>query len=111
MFKFTRKKHWQKAYRSRIDLDELRNIPIVRVAEALGMKLRCTGPRTWSMIDPEDPKHTTSLVLFGKKNNWKRFSGRNDGGVSWGSTIDLVIHIHNNPDFKSAIQFLSNHCL
>lgn len=110
MFHSTRKHHRRKAYKSSIDLDKLRAIPILHVAQALGMELMRTGSGLWNMRDPGNPREAASLTIFEKTNSWYRFSGRSDGGVSGGSQIDLVIHMQEC-DFKTAIQFLSNRFL
>ena len=90
-----------------IDLTELKKIPIVGLAEKLGLQLIKVGPGVWNEKDPEKPGSVTSLTLFERTNTWKRFSGKEKGGVSKGSTIDLVIHVREC-DFKTAISFLSS---
>lgn len=94
--------------RKRAELDRLKAIPIVDVAHALGLELAKQGGGVWGMRNPYDQKDITSLKLFEKSNNWKRFSEIKQGGVSHGSTIDLVMHI-NECDFKTAVEFLSSH--
>lgn len=84
---------------------DLRQIPILTVAERLGMQLVPQGSRVWAMRDPESPRHVTSLRLFEKTNRWKRFSGIQTGGVSSGSTIDLVMHVRDCP-LDMAVEFL-----
>jgi hypothetical protein len=92
----------------RTDFARLRHIPILSVAHVLGMQLRRTGGGTWNMVDPENPKHLTSLVLFEKTNSWYRFSGKECGGVSGGSTLDLVLHIREC-SLHEAVNFLTSH--
>lgn len=88
----------------------LRQIPILRVAEALGMGLRRTGSHVWNMKDAEDIRQNSSLTIFENTNTWHRFSGKDAGGVHGGSTIDLVMHIRDC-SFKNAVYFLSSHSL
>lgn len=84
----------------------LRAIPILQVAQALGLELMRTGSNTWNEKDANDPKRHTSLTIFENSNRWKRWSGKLSGGVSQGSVIDLVMHVRDC-DFKAAIEFLS----
>lgn len=84
-------------------MDQLKEIPIIRVAEHLGIPLVKTGAATWCMKD----ETITSLTIFEKTNSWHRFSGKTNGGVSSGSNIDLVMHIRNC-DLKESIQLLTN---
>ncbi|OIO54792.1 hypothetical protein AUJ46_02285 [Candidatus Peregrinibacteria bacterium CG1_02_54_53] len=92
------------AYR---DLDALRRIPILHVAHVLGMNLVKTGGGTYAM---REEREITSLVLFEKTNSWKRFSGKENGGVSQGSPIDLVMHIRDC-SLREAAEFLSSRFL
>lgn len=85
----------------RVDFDTLRRIPIVTVAEALGLPLIKTGPGTWAVKD--DRGRASSLVLFEKNNRWKKFSA--DLG---GSTIDLVMY-KKNCELQEAAEFLSRY--
>ena len=92
----------------RPDFAKLRQIPILHVAQTLGIELRRTGSGTWNVKDAADPLGYTSLTISESKNRWKRWSGKTSGGVSQGSVIDLVMHIQDC-DFKAAVEFLSNH--
>jgi len=94
-------------YMPKVNLDALRRIPILDVAEALGMDLVKEGS-TWAMRDEQTGKGASSLTLFPGSNRWKRWSGIERGGVSAGSVIDLVMHIRDMNDVSEAIQFLSN---
>ena len=85
----------------------LRAIPILDVARVLGLELKKMGHGIWNVKDVSDSKGFTSLTIFEKTNTWKRFSGKDFGGVSYGSTIDLVIHIRECP-LRQAIEFLSS---
>ncbi len=85
------------------DFDALRQIPILEVAHQLGVEAIKTGAGTYAMRDEGE---ITSLTLFEKTNTWKRFSGKEKGGVSQGSTLDLVMHIHEC-SLKEAAEFLS----
>jgi len=89
-----------------IDLDALKQIPIVDVASLLGLDIVKTGAGVWAMRE-QGSKTPTSLILFEKTNTWKRFSGIEENGFSNGSTIDLVMAF-GGYDFKTAIEFLSN---
>ena len=88
----------------RPDFKALRNIWILQVAEALHIDLVRTGAGTYAM---RDEREITSLVIFEKTNTWKRFSGKESGGVSQGSPIDLVMHIREC-SFEQAIEFLTS---
>lgn len=88
------------------DFSRLRQIPILHVAEALGMPLVKLGGRNWAMKDPERPREPSSLVLDTKTNTWRRWSGKSRGGVDHGSTIDLVMHLRECP-FSEAAEFLT----
>lgn len=84
--------------------DELRRIPILRVAEALGLSLAKTGSGTYAM---REDRKITSLTLFENTNTWHRFSGKEQGGVFRGSTIDLVMHCRDC-SLRQALDFLSS---
>ncbi|MFH0770749.1 MAG: hypothetical protein V1926_05250 [Candidatus Peregrinibacteria bacterium] len=86
-----------------IDCSELRAIPILRVADALGMALVPRGAGVYAL---REDRQITSLTVFEKTNSWYRFSGKTSGGVSGGSPIDLVMHMQDCP-FQTAISFLS----
>lgn len=92
---------------ARIDCSKLRAIPILRVAEALGMAL---VPRGAGVHALREERNITSLMIFEKTNSWHRFSGKTSGGVSGGSPIDLVMHIHDC-SFKEAVSYLSQRFL
>lgn len=94
----------------RTDFARLRQIPILNVAEALGMPLVKLGGRNWAMKSPERPREPSSLVLDTKTNTWRRWSGKTQGGVDHGSTIDLVIHIRECA-LQQATEFLTNQFL
>lgn len=95
----------RKKYRT--DFDQLRQIPITTVAEALGLPLVKTGPGTWAVKDGQG-RGVTSLVLFERNNKWKRFSGREVMGISGGSTIDLVMY-SKECSLEDATDFLSRY--
>lgn len=88
-------------------IEALRQIPILRVAEALGLDIVKTGGGTYAM---REGREITSLALFEKSNTWHRFSGKEQGGVSRGSTIDLVIHCREC-SLRSAVDFLTSRFL
>ncbi len=88
-------------------LEQLRQIPIIRVAESLGLDVVKTGGGTYAM---REGREITSLTLFEKTNTWHRFSGKEQGGVSRGSTIDLVIHCREC-SLRSAVDFLTSRFL
>jgi len=94
----------------RIDHATLRQIPILRVAESLGMELQRTGYQTWNMKDPENPRENSSLAIFENTNSWHRFSGKEQGGVHRGSVIDLVMHMRECV-FRDSCEFLSSRFL
>ena len=96
--------------RPKHDFAELRRIPILRVAEKLGMELKRMGNGVWNMRDANDPLGHNSLAISESKNYWKRWSGKTSGGVSQGSVINLVMHIRDC-SFKEAVSFLSTHFL
>jgi hypothetical protein len=89
------------AYR---DLLTLRRIPILDVARTLGMDMVKTGSGTYAM---REEREVTSLVLFEKTNSWKRFSGKEGGGVSQGSPIDLVMHLRDCT-LREATEYLTS---
>lgn len=92
------------------DFAELRRIPILHVAQALGIELRRTGGDSWNVKSADDPLGYTSLSISERKNYWKRWSGKTSGGVSQGSVIDLVMHMRDC-SFKEAVSFLSDRFL
>ena len=89
------------------DFEKLRQIPILDVARALGLDILKTGIGTHAM---REEREITSLVLFEKDNRWKRFSGKERGGVSAGSTLDLVMHAREC-SLREAAEFLSSRFL
>lgn len=89
------------------DTKAFKQIPILRVAEALGLNIIKTGSDTWAERDPEIRGGTTSLTLFIGTNTFVRFSGKVSGGVSKGDNIALVMHVRNDAKFRSACSFLS----
>lgn len=93
----------------KVDLQEVRAIPILDVAERLGMQTMREGS-AWAMRE-EGTKNASSLVLFPGTNRWKRWSGITRGGCSSGSTIDLVMHHRDNDDFTSAVEWLTQNFL
>lgn len=88
------------------DIEKLKATPILKVAEALGMKLLTAGPGTWAERDPKAGGAPTSLTLFEKTNSWVRFSGKEQGGCSKGSVIDLVRHVKDCDSVREACDFL-----
>ena len=90
---------------SRIDYDKLRQIPILDVAQTLGVDIVRSGVDVHSMREDGE---ITSLVLFERTNSFHRFSGKEQGGVSGGSVIDLVMHI-NECSLELAVEFLTSH--
>ncbi len=86
----------------RIDFEVLRQIPILDVARAAGLKVVREG----STCAMREEREVTSLKIFPSTNTWYRFSGKESGGVSGGSCIDLVMHI-NNCSFVQAVEFLT----
>ncbi len=92
----------------RNDFCRLRQVPILQVAQHLGMDLVRCGTGVWALRDPDHPREPTSLRIFEKTNTFKRFSGMEIGGTSGGSPIDLVMHIQDCP-FREAVGFLSLH--
>ncbi len=84
-------------------LDHLRQISILSVAQALRMDLVKVGTGTYAL---RVEREITSLSISEKWNRWKRWSGKTSGGVSEGSTIDLVMHMRDCT-FQDAVQFLT----
>ncbi len=91
----------------RINLDAIKKIPIVQVAQCLNINLRKIGGGVWAERDPEQEGGVSSLRIFEDSNRFKRFSGKEQGGVSAGSTIDFVMHV-KECDFKEAISYLAS---
>lgn len=89
---------------SRIDYSKLRQIPVLEVAYALHMDIALCGSGCHAM---REDGVATSLVLFEKTNTFHRFSGKEQGGVSGGSPIDLVMHIQDC-SFENAVEFLTS---
>lgn len=89
-----------------VNLNSVKAIPILDVAQALGMELSNRGSGNWAMKDDEG---VSSLVLSEKRNDWKRFSGKESGGVSGGSVINLVMHVTADSDFKNALEWFRVH--
>lgn len=87
--------------------DALRRIPILSVAASLGLFIVKTGSGTYAV---RENREVTSLVIFEKTNTWHRFSGKERGGVSHGSTIDLVMHCREC-SFRDAADFLTTYFL
>ena len=85
-------------------MQAIKAVPILMVAERLGVNLVRTGSNTWNQ---KDGKEVTSLTVFPLTNTFVRFSDKEQGGTSRGSTVDFVMHIRDNPDFKEACEFLS----
>lgn len=92
------------------DFAGLRSLPILHVAQALGLMLKRTGSGTWNVKDSDDSLGYTSLTVFETTNTWHRFSGKESGGVHRGSPIDLVCHVRDC-SFKEAVEFLSSRFL
>ena len=99
-----RSQYFAPLYAMHQDLDALRRIPIVQVAQKLGINLVKTGGNTYAM---REDGQITSLAVFEKTNTWKRFSGKERGGVCGGSTLDLVMHIREC-SLREAAKFLSS---
>lgn len=93
--------------RPRTDYATLRDIPILDVARLLGIDVRRTGAGTHNM---REENGLTSLVIFEKTNTWYRYSGKDHGGVTHGSPIDLVMHIREC-SLRDAVLFLSSRYL
>lgn len=90
---------------SRPDIDTIKTIPILEVAQALGLSLKKTGAGIWNMRDADNPNECTSLCINERRNRWKRWSGK--GEPNFGSVIDLVMMAHSC-DFQAAIEYLSS---
>lgn len=88
----------------RHNFNALRQIPILHVAQKLGIDAVKTGTGTYAM---REEGQITSLTIFEKTNTWHRFSGKERGGVSRGSTIDLVMHLRDC-SFQQAVEFLTS---
>ncbi len=89
------------------DFFRLRQVPILNVAQALGMELVRTGGDTYNRREGKD---ITSLTLFTKTNTFYRFSGKTVGGVCAGSPIDLVMHVRDC-SLQEAADFLTSRFL
>ena len=88
------------------DISDLKRVPIREVALRLGVQLVRTGGDTWQEKEAGSRHNVTSLTIFEKTNSFVRFSGKEQGGVSKGSVIDFVRYITENPDVKTACEFL-----
>jgi hypothetical protein len=87
-----------------VDLDSVKRVPILDVADRLGMDLVRTGSnRSYALREDGE---ITSLQIDTSNNRWKRFSGVERGGVNGGSVIDLVMHMKET-DFKSALEWFT----
>ena len=75
------------------------------VADILNLDLIRVGFNTWQMKDPNNPKEPSSLTVFEKTNSFYRFSGKDFGGVTGGSPIDLVMHVRDC-NLMEAVDFL-----
>ena len=91
--------------KKRINLQQLKTIPIVDVARALGMVLKHTGSGMWNEKSLNDPIGYTSLSISEKSNRWKRWSGK--GEPNQGSVIDLVMATKGY-NFQEAIEYLTS---
>jgi hypothetical protein len=87
------------------NFESLRSIPIVDVAHALKIELVKTGSGIYAM---KENGEITSLIIFERTNNFHRFSGKEQGGVSRGSSIDLVMHIQGC-SLHAAVEFLTSY--
>ncbi len=87
----------------RPDFAALRRVPILHVAQMLGLVLVRTGAGTYAV---KEDGEITSLVIFERTNSFYRFSGKERGGVSPGSGID---HGRHAPacSLRGAVEFLS----
>ena len=85
-------------------MNSLRSIRILNVARALRLDIVKTGVGTFAV---REDGTITSLVLFEKTNSWKRFSGKEHGGVSQGSPIDLVMH-SRDCQLREAVEYLAS---
>jgi hypothetical protein len=84
------------------DLEALRCISILQVAQKLGINLVKTGGNTYAM---REDRQITSLAVFEKTNTWKRFSGKERNGISGGSVLDLVMYFREC-SLREAADFL-----
>lgn len=90
-----------------VTIMHLKEIPIKRVAEALGMNLRKVGGKDdYHWRDPLRYGKVTSLTIFGATNTFVRFSGKESGGRCKGTNIDLVMYMTDNPSIEDACKFL-----
>jgi hypothetical protein len=89
------------------DLEALRRISILQVAQKLGIDLVKTGGNTYAM---REDGQITSLAIFEKTNTWKRFSGKERNGISGGSVLDLVMYFREC-SLRQAADFLSSRFL
>ena len=89
---------------SRVDYAKLRQLPILDVAHLLQMETVPYGSGSKAM---KEDGQITSLVLFEHTNSFHRFSGKEQGGVSGGSPIDLVMHM-KECSFEEAVEFLTS---
>lgn len=90
----------------KVNLAKLRSIPILSVAEQLGIEVMKTGT-VYAMKD--ESGKASSLTISISSNRWKRWSGIEQGGTSGGSVIDLVMHIKNSENLSEAIDWLTSH--
>lgn len=86
----------QKAY---YDIDQIKAIPIERVAETFGIQLKKKGNSLWGKIRDEKEE---SFKIYPETNTWYDF-GLGKGG----SNIQLVSEI-KNVNYDEAIQLLGN---
>ena len=100
-----KKKKRPKLFSAVRDVEELKNISILRVADELGISLMKIGGGSWAVRTPGE-NSTCSLTIFEKTNSFVRFSGKEQGGCRGGSTIDLVRHWTNNASVRDACDFL-----
>ncbi len=89
------------------DVPALKRVPILLVAERLGVRVVKTGSDTWQQRPDHSVDKVSSLTIFGKTNTFVRFSGQVRGGCDKGSVIDFVMHVNDDGDFKTACEFLS----
>lgn len=89
------------------DLEALRRISILQVAQKLGIDLVKTGGNTYAM---REDGQITSLAIFEKTNTWKRFSGKERNGISGGSVLNLVMYFREC-SLREAADFLSSRFL
>lgn len=85
---------------NKIDIEEIKRVPIVRVLSTLGIKTyRSSSTRLFFKLRNEK---TASACAFTDTNKWYDF-----GNCKGGSVIDLVME-YNNFTIKESINFLSN---